>query len=744
MFKLARPVSRHEQRPASRRSPDADNVLVLAEGFTLSAAQKQLLTRGLTFVPTLDIGKNQKAELKLDLQNYHRRIKLASFFKGTERRDAPRFVEPSLWVPPPEKIPLEVHHLIERDTATFNKCYRPSGERCNLSGEEVKALRELMHNKHVVIKPADKGSMVVILSRDQYVQEVDRQLRDTVYYRELAQPIYKDTVPLVADILDRLHKKKFINARQRHYLKGSSEPRERKFYALPKVHKEPEKWTVPFQVPPGRPIVSDCGSETYRIAEYLDFHLNPLSVRHPAYVKDTYHFIEMVKTFQIPANSFFFSMDVDALYTNIDIQSGIDSIKKIFKKYPDPNRPDDELLQLLDISLRRNDFVFNEKYYLQIKGTAMGKKFAPAYANIFMANWEEEVLVKCHNKPMHYLRYLDDIWGIWTGSQDEFNQFLTILNSHDPSIQLKHEISQESINFLDTTVYKAPGFKDNEQLQIKVYFKKTDTHALLFKTSFHPAHTFKGIVKSQLLRFSRICTRQDDFLEAVRLLFKALRERGYSRPFLRRCLKTFRVTKEKEDDKTIIPLITSFSSIGRQLHARWKANYQECIADQGILPDCKVISAYRRQKNLKDMLVRAKLRPLRQQQKRLLENYFINKTYIQNNRTKTVFKITQKFSPRSANCVYVMICAKCGIQYVGETSNPLFTRMLQHTYNIRNKRDTSTPLVRHFLSHGLASVRVAGLQGNCTWSRVERKKAERKWIYWLNTKEPFGLNVKNN
>lgn len=28
---------------------------------------------------------------------------------------------------------------------------------------------------------------------------------------------------------------------------------------------------------------------------------------------------------------------------------------------------------------------FNKEFFLQIKGTAMGKKFAPAYANIFMA-----------------------------------------------------------------------------------------------------------------------------------------------------------------------------------------------------------------------------------------------------------------------------------------------------------------------------------------------------------------------
>lgn len=85
-------------------------------------------------------------------------------------------------------------------------------------------------------------------------------------------------------------------------------------------------------------------------------------------------------------------MDIDSLYTNIDITEGIQAIKNIFLKYPDSKRPDKGLPDLLHINLTHNDFEFNNKYYLQVKGTAMGKKFAPAYANIFMAQWEEGAL----------------------------------------------------------------------------------------------------------------------------------------------------------------------------------------------------------------------------------------------------------------------------------------------------------------------------------------------------------------
>ncbi|XP_048111511.1 growth arrest and DNA damage-inducible protein GADD45 alpha-like [Alosa alosa] len=39
---------------------------------------------------------------------------------------------------------------------------------------------------------------------------------------------------------------------------------------------------------------------------------------------------------------------------------------------------------------------FNGNYYLQTCGCAMGRKYSPAYANIYLAVWEEEVFAKCH------------------------------------------------------------------------------------------------------------------------------------------------------------------------------------------------------------------------------------------------------------------------------------------------------------------------------------------------------------
>lgn len=718
------------------------NVIVLAKSFSLSQPQFDLLNRGLTFIPTPRANKDQHRQLLLDIKNYHRKLQLAAYFEDSGGRHAARpFMGTSTWVPSQDRLPQKINSLIETDLNIIKTHYRLKKERHNLSRWEVHAIRELASNKHIIIKPADKGSAVVVLSRHQYITEATRQLSDTTYYIKLSEPIYLQTIPVVNQILDTLHKKKFITKKQMQFLKGDIQPRERRFYMLPKIHKDPQKWTLPYEIPPGRPIVSDCGSETYRTAEYIDFYLNPLSTKHASYVRDTYHFINMVRELRLPPNFLFFTIDVDSLYTNIDTVAGLSAVQQIFHKYPDSKRPDEELIQLLRINLTKNDFLFNGEYYLQVKGTAMGKKFAPAYANIFMANWEEGALAKCAKAPLHYLRYLDDIWGIWTASLEEFQDFINTLNSHDPSIKLKHEINHTTINFLDTTLYKGPLFPENHMLEVKVYFKDTDTHSLLFKTSFHPKHVFKGLVKSQLLRFHRICTQETDFREAVKILFTALRKRGYSRSFLRHCLKSYQ-KQGKEVSKDLIPLITSFSSINTLIHRKLKDNFRNVIGNRDILLNSEVISAYRRNKNLKDLLVRAKLPKLQQTGTRKLADHFCSLAYIRNWTDQSLFRIHQKFSPNSSNCVYVIFCSRCHKQYIGETKNSIATRMVQHKYNISHKKEMDTPLVKHFLFHGWQALRVAGLQNNLAWTDKERKMWERKWIFLLNTRGPGGLNLK--
>ena len=140
------------------------------------------------------------------------------------------------------------------------------------------------------------------------------------------------------------------------------------------------------------------------------------------------------------------------------------AVQQILTLNPAEGRPDRYIMQLLELALTRNDYEFNGKYYLQLKGVAMGEKFAPAYADIYMAMWEATVLPKCPLQPSHYFRYLDDIWGVWPHSREAFTVFVNILNSHHNSIKVKYVLSDNSMDFLDTTTFKGVDFKTSHCL----------------------------------------------------------------------------------------------------------------------------------------------------------------------------------------------------------------------------------------------------------------------------------------
>lgn len=63
----------------------SQEVIVLAKNFKLSRSQFDLLNKGLAFIPTFNIHKNQKRQVEVDIDNYHRKIKLAAYFKNLEK-----------------------------------------------------------------------------------------------------------------------------------------------------------------------------------------------------------------------------------------------------------------------------------------------------------------------------------------------------------------------------------------------------------------------------------------------------------------------------------------------------------------------------------------------------------------------------------------------------------------------------------------------------------------------------------
>ena len=681
-----------------------------------------------------------------DLGQFHDKIKRAVYFGPNTDGEAQGlpFCESSGWVPPPQRLPGEIWEFFEKNLEGVQVALSGAqAPRPNLLPEEIEALEALAHRNDIVIKPADKGSAVVIMDRARYVQEGLRQLTDRSFYSKLEAPIFMESIPRIEGVVSTLLRSGFISKRQASYLAGEVRPRPRRFYLLPKVHKPRDKWSNPF-MPPGRPIVSDSGSESHRVAEFIDFYLNPLSMKHFSYIRDTYDFLEKVKGLRVPPEAFLFSLDVESLYTNIETPLGLRAVRDCFARFPDASRPEEAILELLELSLTRNDFEFEGEFYLQIKGTAMGKRFAPAYANIYMAQWEETVFPKCEKVPLSYFRFLDDIWGVWDRSRQEFDAFLGVLNTHHASIKVKAVINEQAIEFLDTIVYKGPEFLSTGLLDFKMFFKETDTHALLHYRSYHPRHTFRGIVLSQLLRFRRICSREESFQEARATLFRALRARGYSRSRLRAIFKEhcqFQTNPRSEpprDDRVLVPAIFSFTPEAARLTREIKGSFAETLAHTPEGQDIKLLAAYKRNANLRDLLVHSRLRksrekpgPVKGKGPRTIKAWGRSRAFFLPN-----------IPLEAKNCIYAIQCGQCGKQYVGQTKNSIKTRLYQHRYTIRkgSMNTSRRSLVEHFQRHGMRKWIIRGLEHNPEWTLNQRLFKEFLWIERLGTRVPNGLN----
>lgn len=250
----------------------------------------------------------------------------------------------------------------------------------------------------------------------------------------------------------------------------------------------------------------------------------------------------------------------------------------------------------------------------------------------------------------------------------------------------------------DQFPYPNPNFTHNNQLDIKVYFKKMDTHALLHKSSFHPKHTYAGLIKSQLLRFHRICTQPEDFKLATRVLFSAFSTRGYSRTFLRGCFKMFLQSKPILVS-TAFPLVSTYApstvKMVRQvknLESVWRSNH--------VQNDIRIIAAFRKNTNLKDYLVRAKVKPRLQGRPGPLMDNFKQHKWVYDFHKQKVFKMATHANIFSTNCVYLISCKQCGLRYVGETRLSIQVRFTCHKYNIVRKKNTNRHIVQHFILHG--------------------------------------------
>ena len=631
----------------------------------------------------------------------------------------------------------------------------------NLSSSELSALNNFKCDRNIVIKEADKGSAVVVWDRGDYIEEANRQLGDRQVYEEIE---VDPTIELGKAVNNRINELRVEDPGLKEvtdFLKVN-EGKLGRFYLLPKIHKG-------LNGVKGRPVISNCGTVTENISEYLDHHLNPLVSLSRSYIKDTNHFLSKLGEIgRIPEGAILCTVDVVGLYPSIPHGEGLEAIREALDRRENPNVATDTLVGLASLVLESNYFEFNDRFYRQKLGTAIGTKFAPAYANLFMTGLEERLLKESVDTPIVWMRFIDDVFFIWTHGEEKLETFINFLNSSHKTIKFTGEHSRESISFLDVKVSVSEG----GVLRTDLFCKPTDTHQYLHKKSCHPWHTKKAIPYSQALRLGRICSDDRQLRDRLRDLAGWLKARGYEESLI-----TEQIDKARRQDRVTLldkangkhehsgngrvlfvttyhPALNNLGKVAGRLHSMLTVSEEH----RKVFLQPPLIS-FKRCKNLKDILVRAKLHsegagvphnkgctPCGKSRCQVC-NVICDIDTFTSHITDKEYKINFSFNCDSSNVVYLMECKVCGVQYVGSTCMPF--RLRFNNYKACNRKfiggSSGVPqadFFRHFAGkdhHGfLEDIKVTiidRLNGN---GRIR----ESFWQYKLETFAPRGLNIR--
>ena len=146
---------------------------------------------------------------------------------------------------------------------------------------------------------------------------------------------------------------------------------------------------------------------------------------------------------RLPKGVILVSMDVTSLYTNIPQEEGINIVCTAYETFynettPIPKRFLGKALRLISLE---HSLQFNKRNYLQTHRTAVGTKIAVAFANIFMAEIEKQILNESALKPLARKRYIDDIISLWYSSRVVVEKFIEKANKQHPTMKLRAGIS---------------------------------------------------------------------------------------------------------------------------------------------------------------------------------------------------------------------------------------------------------------------------------------------------------------
>ena len=267
---------------------------------------------------------------------------------------------------------------------------------------------ELSRNSNIRIR-FDKGNGTVILNSEDYFCKLD----DIVYSDKFEEvpvsdnPIHHPSLKtenVIRYYLTR-YVKPFVSCDVfNSIIPNGSLPGA--IYELAKVHKP----NIPL-----RPVISMVGTAQYNLARYLDSIIKPV-IPNNFMLSSTIDFVDCLSHIVVPPNSCLVSFDVVSLFTNVPLEETINLACDYVYSDSSTTKPhfDKRHFQKLLKFATSGEFLYKDRLFRQVDGVAMGSPLGPTLAKLFLAHYENQWM-SSPSAPLHYFRYVDDIFCIFNG-----------------------------------------------------------------------------------------------------------------------------------------------------------------------------------------------------------------------------------------------------------------------------------------------------------------------------------------
>lgn len=520
---------------------------------------------------------------------------------------------------------------------------KKSKTKCNLSTDEMNAIKTLRSDDAIIILPADKGRATVLMDKTDYDKKMIELLEGGQYTPIPKDPTNNIMIKVKAVLKDQ--SSHLISNIIRRLSPQFSKPPH--IYGLPKLHKH----GIPL-----RPIVSSINSPTYELSKFLLPKLKPLFGLENSYINNSTDFIEKIKGINVSTRDVMVSYDVSSLFTNIPVDELLDIVRSKLENDASllerTNLPVSSIMELLRVCVNSSYFQFNSKFYLQKSGLPMGGVLSPILSNIYMDYFESLALRTWGIEPKIWLRYLDDIFCLWRPDTNH-DDFLNHINNLRPTIKFTVEVEiNNQLPFLDVLVKKEEnGFRTS------VYRKPTNTGQYLNFHSNSPNNVKMGIAQGLFFRAFKVSSDEEAKNKEIEIIKEELRNNNYPSYLINKALKKTKENIRKTND--------------------FNRNEEN--------PICTITVPY----------VKGKSEKIRRLNKKFnIRTVFSSGPTLRSFLTKV--KPTNK-DQDTKNVVYKIPC-ECGKSYYGQTSRPAQRRLKEHQKSIINHSETYSKLSEHIFS----------------------------------------------